>query len=170
MPARTKTIDELREELREKEGQVTNLRKQRRTLAKELDALDRQINALTGKRRRGRKPGPKPGRKPGRPAKKATRRTGKKTAKRGAKKAAKRAAKKTTRRAGRRATGKPLTEYIREVLAQAAEPMRVRDIMTAVSKAGYRSASKDFYNIVAATVRDPKYFQRIKRGVYKLKK
>ena len=132
-------------------------------LARELDALDRQINALTGKRkRRGRKPGPKPGRKPGRPAMRATRRTGKKTAKR--------AAKKTVRRARKRATGKPLTEYIREVLAQAAAPMRVRDIMTAVSKAGYRSASKDFYNIVAATVRDPKSFQRIKRGVYKLKK
>jgi len=162
MPARMKSIDELREELREKEGQVTGLRKQRRALAKELDALDRRINALIGKRRRGGKPGPKPGRKPGRAAKKATRRTAKKTAKG--------EAKKTVRRARERARGKPLVEYIREVLAQAGAPLRVRDIMTAVSKAGYRSASKDFYNIVAATVRDPKSFQRIKRGVYKLKK
>ena len=63
-----------------------------------------------------------------------------------------------------------MVNYIRDALADAGQPLRVKDIMNEVAKRGYRSASKDFYNIVAATVRDPKHFQRVKRGVYTRKK
>ena len=68
----------------------------------------------------------------------------------------------------RRATGKPLVEYIQSVLKKAKNGMRVKEITQAVTKAGYRSHSKDFYGIVAATVRDESKFRRIGRGVYKL--
>jgi hypothetical protein len=45
--------------------------------------------------------------------------------------------------------------------------MRVKNVMAAVKKAGYKSLSKDFYGIVAATLRDDKRFVKISRGVYK---
>jgi len=73
--------------------------------------------------------------------------------------------------ASRRKRGKNernLIEYIRDALSQAADGMRVKDIMAAVQKAGYESSSKDFYGLVAAAVRDGS-FERVKRGVYKLK-
>lgn len=66
-----------------------------------------------------------------------------------------------------RATGKPLIEYVRAVLAKAPQGMRAKDVASAVTKAGYRSFSKDFYGIVATTLRD-KRFKRLHRGVYTL--
>lgn len=70
---------------------------------------------------------------------------------------------------GRKRSGKPLLEYVKQVLADAADGMRVKDVMAAVTKAGYKSASKDFYTIVASALRDPKVFVNVSRGVYKLK-
>jgi hypothetical protein len=67
-----------------------------------------------------------------------------------------------------RAVGTPLIEYIKNVM-KGKEPMRVRDIQKAVLKAKYPTVSKDFYGIVAATVRDKKIFERVRRGLYKLK-
>jgi len=69
----------------------------------------------------------------------------------------------------RRATGKPLVEYVESVLKGSKDGMRVKDIVAAVVDAGYKSHSKDFYNIVAATVREESRFTRVGRGVYKLK-
>lgn len=69
----------------------------------------------------------------------------------------------------RRASGKPLAEYLVAILEKASAPMRVKDVMTAASKAGYKSHSKDFYTIVATALRDPKRFARVGRGQYKLK-
>ena len=62
---------------------------------------------------------------------------------------------------------KPLIEYVREALAEAKDGMRVRDIMAAVQKAGYKTNSKDFYGVVATAVREGG-FQKLSRGVYKL--
>ena len=46
--------------------------------------------------------------------------------------------------------------------------MRIKEVVAAVKKAGYKTKSKDFRGIVSATLRTPK-FKRIKRGVYTLK-
>jgi len=70
----------------------------------------------------------------------------------------------------RRATGKPLVKYIEDVLGKAGHSMRAKDVASAVTKAGYPSQAKDFYGIVAATLRDKKHFKRLRRGVYTLAK
>ncbi|HOF17312.1 MAG TPA: hypothetical protein PK082_00245 [Phycisphaerae bacterium] len=75
-----------------------------------------------------------------------------------------------TRRARKRATGTPLVEYVAKALANAKGGLRVKDIMAAVQKAGYRSSSKGFYGIVAAAVREDARFKRLKRGIYTLAK
>ena len=54
-------------------------------------------------------------------------------------------------------------------LGKASDGMRVKEVVGAVKKAGYKSLSKDFYGIVATTLRNKK-FKRIKRGLYKLAK
>ena len=69
----------------------------------------------------------------------------------------------------KRRRGKPLADYIVKVLARARKPMRTKDIAAAVKKSGYKSNSKDFYNIVATTLRDER-FKRVERGQYTLAK
>ena len=165
---RIKKIGELRQELAAKEKQLGKLVAQRKKLASTLESIDRVIALLGGeipptRRRRGRPPGRpklakkrvKRGRKP-KKVKKA----------RKAKKAKK--AKKVKR--GRRATGKPLAEYLKKVLGAAKAPMRAKEIVPAVRKAGYKTFSKDFYGIVATALRDKKTFKRVSRGVYTLAK
>ncbi|MGC9453700.1 MAG: hypothetical protein ACP5HU_02440 [Phycisphaerae bacterium] len=73
------------------------------------------------------------------------------------------------KRGGRGRRGKPLVEYIKDVLRKNPEGMRVKEIEQAVRKAGYKTASKDFYGIIASAVRDTDNFKKVKRGVYKLK-
>ena len=63
---------------------------------------------------------------------------------------------------------KPLIEYVRDALTNVTEGMRVKDIMTAVQKASYKTHSKDFYGIVATAVREGG-FKKVGRGVYELK-
>lgn len=130
---RTKTIAELSAELAAKQKLLTKRQAKRTGLAKQLDAIDRQIAALRGDGRRG----PRKAR-----AKPASRRKMPKNV-------------------------KPLIEYVREALAEAKDGMRVKDIMTAVQKAGYKTNSRDFYGVVATAVREGG-FQKISRGVYKL--
>jgi hypothetical protein len=79
----------------------------------------------------------------------------------------KKAAKKT-RKVGRH-RGKPLAEYIADVLGKARGGVRVKDIVKAVVESGYHTKSKDFYNSVAATLTADKRFDRTGRGVYKLR-
>ena len=156
MAPRVKTIDELQKELESKQRKVDRLQSRRDKLADELDAADREIAKLTGEGRSQRG------------GRKSTRKTTRKR-----KKAARGRRKKTTarkpRRARKRATGRPLAEYIKDVLKNHPKGMRVKEIQAAVRKAGYRSSSKDFYGIVAAALRDEDNFQRVSRGVYKLK-
>ena len=129
-----KTIAQLRAELAAREKQLAKLQTKRARLAKQLDAIDRQIAALGGDGRRGPKKAP---------TKPASRRTMPKNI-------------------------KPLIEYAREALAEAKDGMRVKDIMAAVQKAGYKTNSKDFYGVVATAVREGG-FQKLSRGVYTLK-
>jgi len=64
--------------------------------------------------------------------------------------------------------GKPLVECIKDVLAGSKGGMRVKDIASAVQKAGYKTKAKDFYRIVAATVQGDD-FKKLGRGIYTLK-
>jgi hypothetical protein len=71
------------------------------------------------------------------------------------------------RGAGRRGRGgKPLVAVLRDVLQKSGKGMRARDIAQAAVEAGYRSAAKDFYGIVATALRDKKSFKKLRRGVY----
>ena len=71
------------------------------------------------------------------------------------------------RRGGRKPTGKALTNYIQQVLAKASGAgLRAKEIAQAALNAGYKSASKNFYGIVAAALRDTAKFRRLRRGVY----
>lgn len=65
-------------------------------------------------------------------------------------------------------SGKSLVQCIRDVLGGSKGGMRVKDIVPAVEKAGYKSAAKDFYNLVAAAVRGDE-FTKLGRGIYTVK-
>ncbi len=139
---RTRTIQEVRKELQAKEGAVSKLSAQRNKLVAELAKIDREISVLGGATETGksRKRVAKPARR-------------------------KKAAKKVSKpRKGRK--GKPLVDYIGDVLAKRSNGMRVKEMVGAVKKAGYKTQSKDFYGIVATALRDDKRFKRLGRGVY----
>ena len=145
---RAKTIQELQKELDAKQVLLGKLQQRRDKLSARMGIIDRQIAAIVGESDSRR------GRRAAKPAKAA--------------KAAKRAkAPKAAKVTRRRRDGKPLLEYIKQVLADSSG-MRVRDIAQAVKQAGYKTKAKDFYTIVASTVRDPKQFANLSRGVYKL--
>jgi len=147
--AKTYTIAELRQQLAAKEKQLAKLMARRKQLAADLEAVDANIAALGGA------PAKAPRKR--RKAVKAVRKIKK------IKKAPKRkAAREPTRR------GRPLTAYVADVLKKAGKAMRVKDVMAAVSKAGYVTKSKDFYGIVATALRDETKFKKISRGVYTL--
>lgn len=139
MPPRTRTIAELRRELRAKERALGRLVSRRKILAAHLAALDRRIASLNGA-----------------------------ALSVGAGAGGKRARRRRGRGRRRRATGKPLVSYIQAVLGKAKGGLRAKDVMKAVVKAGYPTCSKDFYGIVAAALRDTSKFKRLKRGVYTL--
>ena len=166
----TKTIEQLRKELDAKERRLGSLQANRDRAAAQLEAIDSEIAELiggaAGRRRvtRKKKEAVRRGRRPGRPATKKKAMKVKKVKK--AKKAKKFGVVRRGRR-GRRATGKPLAEYIRDVLATAPQGMRARDIATAVQQAGYQSFSKDFYGLVAKTLLTDPTFKRVSRGVYR---
>jgi len=65
-------------------------------------------------------------------------------------------------------SGKSLGQSIKDVLGGSRGGMRVKNIVAAVLRAGYKTAAKDFYNMVAAALRGDG-FKRLGRGVYKLK-
>jgi len=138
-----KSIEQLRRELAKKEQVLNKLQMRRDKLQAKLEGVDKLIAQMLGQAVKGRRGG--------RRAAAAT--------------VSKKAP--VARKAQGRG-GKALVDYVKQVLANKDDGMRVRDIMTAVKKAGYKSISKDFYTIVAATVRAPKTFTKLARGVYKL--
>ncbi len=140
--AKTKTIAQLRAEIRRKEKTLASLQKKREKILGDLDKVDNQIAAIQGEAP------PSPAARTS-PKSKTTRRR-----------------RKTTRKLPKNT--KPLTDYIRDVLADNPKGMRVMDIEQAVQKKGYKTNSDNFYTIVAAALRD-KSFEKIDRGVYKLK-
>ena len=80
-----------------------------------------------------------------------------------------RAAKTAASASGKRSTGKPLIDYLVDVLKGLPKGMRVKEVMNAATEAGYVSRSKDFYGIVATALREGPQFKKITRGIYALK-
>ena len=141
MPVRS--IHDLRAELDAKEKQLAQLQSRRTAIARELDKIDRRIAVLAGK------------------AGQVKARRVKAAGKRGK-------AVKPAGGARRRATGKPLTAYMKDALKSPKGGLSVTNVVKAVTAAGYKSYSKDFYAIVAKTLLTDDSFKRIKRGVYTL--
>jgi len=143
MPRKPKspTINELRRQLAAKERLLARALSRREKLLARLESIDEELRAIGGK------------------IPVAKRRKRRKAARKPAKGVTKR------KRAGR---GKPLAEYIVRVLKGAEDGLRVKEIEAAVRKAGYKTRSKDFYGIVAATVREDSRFKKLRRGVYTL--
>ena len=109
------------------------------SLKAERDALNKQIAELEGVT--GRAPGrarPKRRRKPGRKPK------------------------------AKWATRRPLSEYVKEALAQAPKGMRVKEIEKAVLAAGYPTKAASVYKPVTKVLAKGD-FKRLGRGVYGLK-
>ena len=167
MPARTKTIAELRKELTVKERALAKLQSHRNTLARQIDSVDREINGLTGG---GSAPRKRRRKKSAKAAKKTVRaKRVKKSKKAGKVKKVRRKRKASIKKSARKkVTARPLAQYIQAVLAKAKKGMRVTEVVKAVLKAGYRTKSKGFYGVVAAALRENKSFRRVRRGVYKL--
>ena len=143
-----KTIKQLRKELQTQEKKLTKLRSQRKIMVGRLATVDNKIADILGQ---------------------ATKTAGKKRKKAVKKVAKKKAAKKKVAKKGtKKNTGtKPLIEYIAGALAGNKKGMRAGQIAQAVTKAGYKSISKNFAGIISATLRDKK-FKRVKHGVYTL--
>jgi hypothetical protein len=74
------------------------------------------------------------------------------------------------RRKGRRARGKPLREYVREVLAGSGTGMSLKDLEAAVRAAGYPTRAKSLSTPIFAVVSKDAGIQRVSRGVYRLKR
>ncbi len=139
MAKQSLTISDLERELAKKQQRLSKLEDKQEDLAKQLADVDAEIAKITGESTPGGARTPR--------RKKTTRR------------------RKAASGARKRRSGRPLTDYIKKVLAKSDEPMRIKDIAPAVQDAGYKSASKDFYGLVAAALRDPA-FKKVGRGVY----
>ena len=158
MPPRKLTIAELRRRLATQEKRLGKLTKERKRVVRRLKAVDDEIAAMGG---------PVAASAPKR--RKKARKAVKKAAKKGRKKAAKRGRPAVAKKkiARKRAAGKALIDYLKLVLAKTKTGLRIRDAAKAVVGEGYKTVSKDFYSIVAATLRDTKNFKRVRRGIYK---
>jgi len=139
---RVRSIVAIRKELAAKERQLEKLQARRGAVAAKLEAVDRQIHALGGE---------VPARV-GRPRKKPAVRVAR--------------APRAPRARGAR-VGKPLTEFIKEVLAKAPAGMKAKSVTAAVLKAGYPTKDRNFGQTVAKTLAKNPAFRRVRRGVYK---
>lgn len=171
MPSRKEmSLKELRNEVESRKADLlSELRNRRDDLEAALSYVDQEIASLSGGASPSGGTGKKPGRKMG-PRKTAKKAARTKAPRRSIKKAKKKASKKASRSGGgRRASGETLQDYLVSVLKEADGPMRVKDAVAAVRDAGYPTNSKDFYGIVASGLRDTDKFEKVGRGLYKLK-
>jgi hypothetical protein len=66
--------------------------------------------------------------------------------------------------------GQPLREIICEVLKESHEPLRVRDVVERVRKAGYVSKAGNFNAIVSISLsQNQQLFEKVSRGLYRLR-
>lgn len=138
------SLAELEAMLRDQKKRLDELKKKQSSLQKDLDGVTQEIAVLEGK-------GKGSGRR-GRPAGSGS--TGKK---------------KTVRR--RRAkNSKPLKDYVREALKNSKKGLSLQEVMDAVKKAGYKSKSKNFKNVLYQCLYHTEEFVLdSKKGTYTVK-
>ena len=136
---RIKTIAELRREIAVREKRLAQLQNQRKGLAKRLAGLDREIVALSGEAVVQRPSG----------RKKASRTI-------------------AAKRAGHPRRGASLGDVLANVMAGAGN-VKVADAAKTALKAGYKTKSSQFGNIVSQALSTDKRFEKISRGIYALK-
>jgi len=134
------SLAELEAILEKKQSRLDELKKKQSRLEKELDGVNQEIATLEGKGK-GRR---------GRPAGSTNK-------------------KKTVRR--RRAkNAKPLKGHVEEILADNKKGLTLQQIVDKVKKAGYKSKSKDFKNVVYQCLYHTEEFVLDKaKGTYTLK-
>ena len=66
-------------------------------------------------------------------------------------------------------TGRPLIEFVKEILTTSKQPLTVGEIMEQVQTAGYKTFAKDFYPNVMQAVTRCDQIVRASRGHYELK-
>lgn len=116
------SIGQLKGLLREQLDKLNSLRRQRRSLAKELRGLDRQIGQLMG----------------GRTKPTAQTNTAEKSPK----------APKPARRRKLPKNDRPLYDYILEILGESKKGLSPTEVRDKVLAAGYKTYSSNFYNVV----------------------
>ena len=79
-------------------------------------------------------------------------------------------ARKKAQRRRKRANVKSLAECLSGALAKAKGKMQIKDLATAVVKAGYVTKDKNFNQTVAKSLDKDKRFKRVGRGLYVLAK
>jgi hypothetical protein len=124
----------------ERDRRRAALEQQAQAARKQLDEIERALAALGGA--------------PKRPAPAAP--------------AARRSRGGAARRGGRGGTGAPLAQAVTDALTKHG-PMRVPDLIAAMRKAGYSSASPNLRSMVSQRLTQDGRFKRVKRGVYAIK-
>ena len=136
------SLAELEARLKEQKSRLDDLKKKHASLEKELEGVNQDIAALEGKgKTKGRR---------GRPA--------------GSKN------KKKTVRRRRAKNAKPLKGYVTDVLTDNKKGLTLQQVMDKVQKAGYKSKSKNFKNVLYQCLYHTKDFVLdSKKGTYTLK-
>lgn len=136
------SLAELQTMLDEQKGRLADLKKKQTELQKELDEVNQEISVLEGKGKgKGRR---------GRPAGSG----GKK--------------KKVRRR--RAKNKKPLKDFVTEVLESNKKGLTLQQVMDKVQKAGYKSKSKNFKNVLYQCLyHNDQFVLDSDKGVYTLK-
>jgi septal ring factor EnvC (AmiA/AmiB activator) len=137
------SLAELEAMLKDQKKRLEELKKKQAALQKDLDGVTQEIAVLEGK-------GKGSGRR-GRPAGSTS--TGKKTVRR--------------RRAK---NAKPLKGYVRDALAGSKKGLTLQEVLDSVKKAGYKSKSKNFKNVLYQCLYHTKEFVLdSKKGTYSVK-
>lgn len=157
MAKRVKSIEELRQELADRQAELAHFESRREQLAKQLAALDKGIAVLTGES------APALGRKRG---KKKARRKAKATIQTKGKRG--RPTKKQVKRTKRATNTKSLAEYIADALAGKERGVSAKEITAAVQKAGYKTKSKAFGVVVRVLLSKDKRFKNVGPGMFTL--
>ncbi len=144
------TIVQVESMLNALRGRAEELTTKRKTLAADLDSIDRELNLLRGGFSGSAAPTPSksPDSSKGNGRAKASGNGGKSRAK----------------------NSMSLVAMLEKVLSESGQPMSVSDILTAVEKGGYKSSSNNFRGLLNQTLIKDDRFGSASRGMYEMKK
>jgi hypothetical protein len=147
MPKRRKTsiaslpLAELRQLVAQREHVLQQLQNREQSLLGELAGVRSQIVAIVGRHSAGRGPAG----------------------------VVKDAGPKRRGRHGRGVGGQTVAQALVEILRRHAKPMRVGEMADAFKKTGHPTKSKNLEKLIAITIKSPKQFKRVARGLYTAK-